>query len=310
MGGLESLPRERRLVELHQHLAEQGLRDRIGRIELRCALQGPERFAIAGQLGEGGAELALDRRGGRFSLRRIRVAHGRGGEIPAAQEIVARVLVDHRDLGSELQGILQQPGRFEVAAVLGVVHRDHLARHERAVVLLQGELPIAQVVAPDPGLLPGGDGERQADGRREREARGAQADRTPDGERGHSPDGHDQQAQLRDVAVAIRHPLVAHLDQADRRDERRQVPEPSHRQIGPAATPEQDQTRRGDPQQGGCREGRPGEEVGMDRDVLVEGRNVGPERQGDVAQVGMARVGESAAERKPPPIDRVARPLR
>jgi hypothetical protein len=52
---------------------------------------------------------------------------------------------------------------------------------------------------------------------------------------GDQPGQHQKQAKERDVSVAIRHGLSAHLDQPDHRDKTAQEPEPSDGKIPPIA---------------------------------------------------------------------------
>ena len=94
--------------------------------------------------------------------------------------------------------------------------------------------------------------------------------------------GHDEHADQRQVGVPISHRLRPHLHQADHRNERPQVPEPSRRQVRPAASQQDDRGRHR--RQGHCRR-RPLPQRDRLRKRVEHRQVMRPDRQPEIPDV-------------------------
>ena len=146
--------------------------------------------------------------------------------------------VDSQRLAVVRDGLVEPPGFGQ---------RQPQNRVRQIVVLghAQGVLEEGERVLPSSCLKPGREPAREAQSRRERgEGAGVQA---PPAEHLRSPPSRNhEEADTRDVGVAIGHRLVPDLNQTDDRNQRDDVPSPSRRQIGMAPAPAQDQRRQAD----------------------------------------------------------------
>ena len=157
----------------------------------------------------------------------------------------------------------------------------------------RGVRPEAPIVPPDVRLPPGEDAEREQQARRDERAGAVYARRPPPPCIGQRPRHRDEEPDVRDVGIAVRHALAAVVEEPEHRQQRAEVPEPADGRVRYAAGTGEDERGHTDDQRGRRRDAGDGERRPLEPRMRVPGGEVHrPQRQPHVSHRRDDRVRE------------------